>query len=77
MQYVHTPRVDTRYWTAITLASVFGTNREQTTAYRPDALDARNWNRFRCRPRRVVEPGQRSACVRRIGFKRNLISARR
>src|SRR4051794_15276230 len=26
MQQVHTPRVDTRYWTAITMASVFGTN---------------------------------------------------
>lgn len=26
MQYIHTPRVDARYWTAITLASVFGTN---------------------------------------------------
>lgn len=26
MNYIHTPRVDARYWTAITLASVFGTN---------------------------------------------------
>jgi uncharacterized membrane-anchored protein len=26
MKYIHAPRVDTRYWTAITLASVFGTN---------------------------------------------------
>ncbi len=26
MQYIHTPRVDARYWTAITLASIFGTN---------------------------------------------------
>lgn len=26
MKYLHTPRVDARYWTAITLASVFGTN---------------------------------------------------
>jgi uncharacterized membrane-anchored protein len=26
MKYIHTPRVDARYWTAITLASVFGTN---------------------------------------------------
>lgn len=26
MKYLHTPRVDVRYWTAITLASVFGTN---------------------------------------------------
>jgi uncharacterized membrane-anchored protein len=26
MKYVHTPPVDARYWTAITLASVFGTN---------------------------------------------------
>ena len=26
MKYVHTPLLDARYWTAITLASVFGTN---------------------------------------------------
>lgn len=26
MKYIHTPRVDARYWTGITLASVFGTN---------------------------------------------------
>jgi uncharacterized membrane-anchored protein len=26
MELLHTPRVDVRYWTAITLASVFGTN---------------------------------------------------
>lgn len=26
MEQIHTPRVDARYWTAITLASVFGTN---------------------------------------------------
>ena len=26
MEFIHTPRVDARYWTAITLASVFGTN---------------------------------------------------
>jgi uncharacterized membrane-anchored protein len=26
MKNIHAPRVDTRYWTAITLASVFGTN---------------------------------------------------
>src|SRR3954447_24868199 len=26
MRYVHTPRVNARYWSAITLASVFGTN---------------------------------------------------
>jgi uncharacterized membrane-anchored protein len=26
MKYIHAPRVDTRYWVAITLASVFGTN---------------------------------------------------
>ena len=26
MKYIHAPRVDARYWTAITLASVFGTN---------------------------------------------------
>lgn len=26
MKHIHTPRVDARYWTAITLASVFGTN---------------------------------------------------
>lgn len=26
MKYIHTPRVDARYWAAITLASVFGTN---------------------------------------------------
>lgn len=26
MKYIHTPQVNVRYWTAITLASVFGTN---------------------------------------------------
>ena len=26
MKSIHTPRIDARYWTAITLASVFGTN---------------------------------------------------
>ena len=26
MEFIHTPRVNARYWTAITLASVFGTN---------------------------------------------------
>lgn len=26
MKYIHTPRVNARYWTAITLASIFGTN---------------------------------------------------
>ena len=26
MKYRHTPQLDARYWTAITLASVFGTN---------------------------------------------------
>lgn len=26
MQVIHIPRVDVRYWTAITLASVFGAN---------------------------------------------------
>lgn len=26
MKQIHTPRVDARYWTAITLASVSGTN---------------------------------------------------
>ncbi|HTJ30267.1 MAG TPA: hypothetical protein VL346_07190 [Acidobacteriaceae bacterium] len=26
MKLIHTPRIDARYWTAITLASVFGTN---------------------------------------------------
>jgi uncharacterized membrane-anchored protein len=26
MKHTHTPRVDARYWTGITLASVFGTN---------------------------------------------------
>jgi|GEM_PF-400168 uncharacterized membrane-anchored protein len=26
MKQIHTPRIDTRYWTGITLASVFGTN---------------------------------------------------
>src|SRR5206468_825292 len=26
MQQIHTPRVDARYWTAITLTSIFGTN---------------------------------------------------
>ena len=26
MKYIHVPRIDARYWTGITLASVFGTN---------------------------------------------------